>query len=45
MLIDNFTMNDKTKLYAEWRGSYITLLFQEIRTLCSENGRCIPKKP
>ena len=33
MLIDSFTMNDKTKLYAEWRGSYITLLFQEIRTI------------
>lgn len=33
MLIDNFTINDKTKLYAEWRGSYTTLLFRQIRTI------------
>ena len=33
MIIDNFTMNEKTKLYAEWRGSYVTLLFQDIKTI------------
>jgi hypothetical protein len=33
VFIEDFTMNGKHKCYAEWRGGFITLLFQEIKTI------------
>jgi hypothetical protein len=33
VFIEDFTMNGKHKCYAEWRGGFITLLFQEINTI------------
>ena len=33
VFIEDFTMNGKHKCFAEWRGGFITLLFQEVRTI------------
>ena len=33
VFIEDFTMNGKHKCYAEWRGGFITLLFQEVMTI------------
>jgi hypothetical protein len=33
VFIENFTMNGKHKCRAEWRGGFLTLLFQEIKTI------------
>ena len=33
VFIENFTVNGKHKCFAEWRGGFITLLFQKIKTI------------
>ena len=33
VFIEDFTMNGKHKCFAEWRGGFITLLFQKVRTI------------
>jgi len=33
ILVEDFTMNGKVNLHAEWRGSFITLSFDEIKTI------------
>ena len=33
VFIEDFTMNGKHKCFAEWRGGFITLLFQEVKTI------------
>ena len=33
VFIENFTINGKHKCFAEWRGGFITLLFQGIKTI------------
>jgi len=33
VFIEDFTMNGKHKCFAEWRGGFLTLLFQEVRTI------------
>ena len=33
MVVEDFTLSGKPKFYAEWRGSYVTLLFEEIKEI------------
>jgi hypothetical protein len=33
VFIEDFTMNGKHKCFAEWRGGFITLLFQEVKAI------------
>ncbi len=33
VFIENFTMNGKYKCFAEWRGGFITLLFQDLKAI------------